>query len=374
MKSLGWALGAVIAASCGRVNFDPRFDAGDDGTSGSLAIAPLAPAMNLSSALTFSATGGTPPYTFSITSGRGALDAVTGDFFSPTARGTATIAATDRAGQIASTTVSFGGAQVFVLGGTDGGVTRLTTVRTTSDGVTWADLTPGLPAARDSGAAVVFRDAIYYIGGDNGSATATVWRSTDGATFQSIGTLPTSMMSMSAVVYNQEIWLFGGYNGADLASVFASPDGVTWTAKSNLPTARHESAAFAHDDLYVIGGHDGTGFLRNVEKFDPLAGAWSTVGMTNVTVDFQSGAEAGGFLLHGSGAGSVALSRSTDFLTWSACAPLSIPIEHPGIVDLNGEILVIGMDTVHHSTNCAAWTTTPYPETLQRTVAVQFTP
>jgi len=51
--------------------------------------------------------------------------------------------------------------------------------------------------------------------------------------------------------------------------------------------------------------------------------------MTNIAVDFQGGAEAGGLVLHGSGTGSVALDRSTDFMPWSACAPLAMPNEHP---------------------------------------------
>ena len=369
----GVVLGALALAACGRIGFD---DLGDGGSRGdALAIAPLAPTLNVSSALTFTASGGTPPYTFSIASGRGTLDATTGAFFSPTAHGTATIVATDADGQTATTTASFGGSQVFVLGGITN--TQVTTVRTSSNGITWTQLTPGLPAPRDSGAAVVFRDAIYYLGGDDGVTgvgTSTVWRSTDGATFQSVGQLPRNGMSMAAVVFNEEIWVLGGYDGTNVANVYASPDGVTWTAEAALPTGRHESVAYAHEDLYLVGGHDASGFLRTVARFDHLAGAWSNAGQTNVATDFQSGAEVGGFILHGSGSGSVALDRSTDFVTWTACAPLPVPMERPGIVDLDGDILVIGLGKVYRSTDCMGWSTSDYPEILQRSTAVTFTP
>jgi hypothetical protein len=202
-----------------------------------------------------------------------------------------------------------------------------------------------------------------------------VWRSTDGATFQQVGTLPTGVMSMAVAVHDQEMWVLGGYDGvSNVGGVWSSPDGSTWTARGSLPTARHEANAYVRGgSLYIVGGHDTTGYLTTVDVRG-VTGAWSGVGNATLAADFQGGASAAGLFLHGGGAGVTGMERSVDLITWSACAALTTQIQHPGIVDLGGEILVIGLNVVHHSSDCAQWTTTPYPDAVERTTALQFTP
>lgn len=71
-----------------------------------LAISPLGDTVNANGSKTFTATGGVSPYTFSVTSGGGTINASTGVFTAPVAPGTSTIQVTDSYGNTASTTLT----------------------------------------------------------------------------------------------------------------------------------------------------------------------------------------------------------------------------------------------------------------------------
>jgi hypothetical protein len=84
--------------------------AGGGSTSGppplALTLSPTAPAMNPGTSQTFTATGGSPPYTYSLQSGPGAINATAGVYSAPQVPGTAVIAVADTKGASAQTTVT----------------------------------------------------------------------------------------------------------------------------------------------------------------------------------------------------------------------------------------------------------------------------
>ncbi|MDR3608268.1 MAG: hypothetical protein P4M08_12935 [Oligoflexia bacterium] len=61
-----------------------------------------------SSTLQFTASGGTPPYTYAVASGIGSINSSTGLYTSPGSSGTAQISATDSAGSVSYTTITVG--------------------------------------------------------------------------------------------------------------------------------------------------------------------------------------------------------------------------------------------------------------------------
>ena len=77
-----------------------------------LAIAPVAATLTATASLTFSASGGTPPYVYSMTSGLGTIDADTGVYSAPLGASTDAVRVTDAAGGTndAAVTVTTAGA------------------------------------------------------------------------------------------------------------------------------------------------------------------------------------------------------------------------------------------------------------------------
>jgi hypothetical protein len=70
-------------------------------TPGTLAISPVNVTVTVNQACTFTATGGVSPYTFSVASGSGTIDAKTGVYTAPTTPSSDAIDVTDSAGATA---------------------------------------------------------------------------------------------------------------------------------------------------------------------------------------------------------------------------------------------------------------------------------
>ena len=75
-------------------------------TSGALAISPLTQTVVVNATLSYSASGGTGPYTYAKIAGTGTIDSTTGIYTAPSSAGSATIEVTDSTGATASTTVT----------------------------------------------------------------------------------------------------------------------------------------------------------------------------------------------------------------------------------------------------------------------------
>jgi hypothetical protein len=205
---------------------------------------------------------------------------------------------TDRIG--ASSTVANG--YMYVAGGCIS-ATDCTTATTSvqyaqinTDGSfgTWNATTAALPAVRAWGQLETAGGSLYYIGGqDSGGTTqTTVYYATPSAgnvTAWSTASngLPAARTELSATVWNGRIYATGGRNGATRQNtVYYSPDlsaggNITsaWSTSTAFNVARsgHTTMAYA-GNLYVLGGHDGTNYLNDVQyakvNSDGTIGAW----------------------------------------------------------------------------------------------------
>jgi len=240
-------------------------DAGTDADAGPLPLALAAPRLevNYNSRVTFNATGGVPPYTFSVATGEGTIDGTTGAFFSPGFAGSTRVRVTDTAGDADELAVEVGGDTLYYAGGRETvDITFLThadDVWSSTDAVTW---TPAglLPFNLYNGVMLVLEDALWFIGGREDLTTwhSEVWRSTDGATWSVIGNLPAPRAAHEGAIFQERIWIVGGYNaGTTFATVWSSADGVAWTDHPPFPTSTYGGTLASFDGrLWYIGGYN----------------------------------------------------------------------------------------------------------------------
>lgn len=256
-----------------------------------LAISIPAGSVNLNSQTTISATGGTIPYAYSIVSGGGSIDPVTGVYTSVQWPETVTFRVTDADNNTSDNAVTVAGDKMWYVGGhmDDGDVnTAVNDVWSSLNGSLWAAAT-ALPAPRSGGSAVVYRDEIWFMGGDVIAAFSDdVYRTADGITWTIVGggaTLPENMSSFGAVVYNDEIWIMGGW-GPDsgihlIEDVYHGTDGENWTlvgAGGTMPSAGFGFSTVVYDNkIWVAGGDIGFGILDDV-RYTTDGESWTNAG------------------------------------------------------------------------------------------------
>jgi hypothetical protein len=164
-----------------------------------------------------------------------------------------------------------------------------------------------LPAARAYGQLEVAGNDLYYIGGETGgTAQSTVyyatmgangaisaWTATSGALGDTAGQAAVALTKFSSAVWNNRIYVTGGYTGsARTTDVYVSPQLTSggniaadaWTGGSsgdfNVAREGHTAIAYANN-LYILGGYDGTNYLGDVQfaKLDSsngsISGSWT---------------------------------------------------------------------------------------------------
>ncbi|MBP6632774.1 MAG: hypothetical protein KBG28_27575 [Kofleriaceae bacterium] len=367
--AMAWV--AMVGAGCGRVDFDTT----GDGGGGALALDLAQESVNLSSELEVRPRGGVPPYLFRST-GRGEIDGV-GRFLAANRPGPATITVADQTGAEVSATVQVGGASLLLLGGEASGI-PIESVLRSGDGRAWS---PGgdLPSPRRSGRAVVLRDRLYYLGGqDLTSFHDDVWSSADGVSWTRVGALPRRMASFGLTVHQGELWIAGGYDqpGTDLDLVAHSRDGAAWTMAPPIPTGGRHSVGLISDgeDLYAVGGHGAPGFLDDVLVLRGGATSWEVrPGSLPDTADWGISTTLADRALY-----SVAglLMGSPDLVTWTVATTLPSGMLEPAMVDFAGELLVLGgSDVGLSSRDGQAFTSIPgLADGRVFSTVVQFTP
>ncbi|HQK74804.1 MAG TPA: hypothetical protein PKZ25_01295 [Candidatus Hydrogenedentes bacterium] len=166
----------------------------------------------------------------------------------------------------------------------------------------WVCVTPSAPfAPRDGAGALVYRGALWLLGGWNPHdkvhfpqiCTNDVWRSTDGATWTLVkpNTFGTDQFNPDTdwegrhtagyVVFQDKMWILGGdpLQGHYQSDVWNSEDGVTWNRVNPgqdvpwAPRALHHTAVF-NGRIWVMGGQTTPQFAPAEERFwDDI---WST--------------------------------------------------------------------------------------------------
>jgi hypothetical protein len=129
---------------------------------------------------------------------------------------------------------------------------------------------------RDSGAAVVFKDKIWFIGGVNGTSRfispgnvdygnaphfSDIWNTEDGKTWtQVLKTGPwKDRRSMSVEAFNNKLWLFAGW-GPEIGTkndIWSSTDGINWTQEkksANWPAREGQQVVVFKNKIWMMGG------------------------------------------------------------------------------------------------------------------------
>lgn len=209
------------------------------------------------------------------------------------------------------------GASAAVLNGRlyiAGGCTGATDCSTQTGSVMWTTIdaygnlgtwqeNPGtgnadLPASRSWGQLEVAGGTLYYIGGQNSSGTASnqvyytdsINSGTGEPHWQlSSQTLPGSRKIIGAASWNNRLYVVGGLSagGSPTAqtSVYYSSqqnsggDISSWSTGTSIPVARYGAGVVAYaNNLYVMGGNDGTNYLSDTQfaKIDSSNGSISS--------------------------------------------------------------------------------------------------
>lgn len=147
-------------------------------------------------------------------------------------------------------------------------------VWTSSDGKTWAEVTPVEPCWTTRGmigGAAVFQDRVWMLGGGTYDTPTTpkrnfyndVWSTDDGVHWKlhttDAGWHPRQYHDVA--VFDEQLWVLEGYDGkGNRNDVWRSADGAKWHEVPNTPwAARHASSIYVYNDaLWVVAGNNMT--------------------------------------------------------------------------------------------------------------------
>lgn len=175
--------------------------------------------------------------------------------------------------------VSAGGSLYYVGGQNSSGTAQTAVYYTTgisSGNPSWSTASNGLPAARAQAGTAVWNDRIYAIGG-NGSGTGcsggvcnTVYVSpqlSSGGNISSAWSTTSSSFNvarsgLTAIAYANNLYLLGGYDGSNYLSdvqfaQISTSDGSigSWSYSTSLPAPLSQSSGFAVNGyIYLFGG------------------------------------------------------------------------------------------------------------------------
>ena len=186
--------------------------------------------------------------------------------------------------------------RVCLLGGWTGSayVSTVYTAPINADGTLGAWTTgTSLPGALGASQAIVTKNRVYLLGGYNTpSYVATVYTApinADGTlgAWTTGTSLPGVLGASQAVVTKNRVYLLGGNNGSSwVSTVYTAPinaDGTlgAWTTGTSLPgVLGYSQAVVTQNRVYMLGGRDGSNVTATVYtapiNADGTLGAWST--------------------------------------------------------------------------------------------------
>lgn len=206
----------------------------------------------------------------------------------------------------------------------------------------WSSTTGALPAARTWGKLEAAGGTLYYIGGQDSTATneqSTVYYATPASgnvSSWSTATngLPAARTKFGAAVWNDRLYVVGGLDSSasPTSTVYVSPQltaggniGSAWsTSSTSFNVARSGLTAITYaNNLYVLGGYDGTNYLSDsqysqINSSTGNAGSWSYSTSLPTPVSQAEGFAANGYLYLVGGR-----SNATTCLPSTLVAPMS---------------------------------------------------
>jgi hypothetical protein len=185
--------------------------------------------------------------------------------------------------------------KLWVIGGWDelpaigGGGTRFNDVWSSPDGVNWTKQIPAggtIFSPRLGHAAVVYGGKLWVISGDVDSTPTMandVWSTVDGTNWVKVtdtAAFP-AREGHGVAVFNNAMWIVGGDDASGARSdVWKSTDGATWTSQGSLGTRprTHHGLAVLNGRMYAVAGADGPYF--GATQYNDV---WSTADGTSWT-------------------------------------------------------------------------------------------
>ncbi|HUX21978.1 MAG TPA: fibronectin type III domain-containing protein [Spirochaetia bacterium] len=214
------ALLAVLLAGCDQFSLYEKFQSvtatRQSEGSETLAISPASVLTPTNTTVTFSASGGTPPYQYTVSDGTGFVDQPTGLYHAPGSPGSATVEVSDSLGQTATASVTvFAGAVASVLAISPGTATVSAGTSLTFSAV--GGISPYHFAITLGGGLVDSAAGIYQAPGAAGSATITVTDSASGTSSANLTIVASggglAISPSSATISASTQMTFGAANG-----------------------------------------------------------------------------------------------------------------------------------------------------------------
>ena len=217
----------------------------------------------------------------------------------------------------------------------------------------WTSATP-LPQKKSHAVLVSSGDKLYSIGGYNGSrrlASVDIF-DTKTQRWVSGAPMPIARSGFGATVdRNGHIYCIGGYSNSqqDLSDVDVyDPKHDQWMLAPRLTQCRsYVQAAALGENIYAVGGMEGSNRLQTVEKLSPYTSTWTRVADMNVARSRPGVAALDGRLyVVGGYNGREHLSSvecySPNSDTWRVVESLSVPRNSPAAAAHNGCLYVAG--------------------------------
>lgn len=241
-----------------------------------------------------------------------------------------------------------GDCQMLLLGGESSSGNQLTSVYSSTDGVSWT-LKGNLPAKRVYAGTAIFAGKVWLLGGHNGSGGQNnAWSSQDGVTWSATGSMPSANTPYNKVaVFNNQLHVVGGGDASNTTdNVMRSADGITWSTSASLvsPVQRHIVDVLA-GKLWVWGGvHNGV--LRSAQS-SVDGSAWTAHSnvLPGTLTDMSKARLNGKIWIAGGNTGSTIptdVMSSSDGLTWSTIGQLPSPRRYGSMLTYKSKLWYIG--------------------------------
>ncbi|MDP3706920.1 MAG: kelch repeat-containing protein [Polaromonas sp.] len=230
------------------------------------------------------------------------------------------------------------------------------------------------PTLREHAATAVVNGKLYVMGGQRTDSGVRPGPSTNVLeiydpvtnTWSTGNPMPTARMGLVATVANGKIYAIGGRTDGFSTSAVGTvelfdPATGLWTTKNPMLTARYFAAGATlptplGDQIVVAGGESTDLLLSNVEQYNPLTNAWSSLNaMTTARSQLAMTEFAGRLYAVGGYAGVISQWVNTveeydpGTGSWTPRAPMPTARAHLALAPLNGKLLAAGGENVNRS-------------------------
>lgn len=196
-------------------------------------------------------------------------------------------------------------------------------------------------------------NGILFVGQFGGSKLTSLQPVSLGC-WQTLAPSPADLLDASAASVGDQIYVVGGKNGSGHLATLWIYNSTTdsWSQGSNLPGVGVENPAVVANDglVYVFGGSTGpfSGAVNNAAVFNPSSGTWQSLPPMPTARGGATAQSVNGLIIVAGGMGDNGSSLATveaynpSTGLWTSLAPMQTRRDNPGSAVLNGELYVFG--------------------------------